>query len=132
MNGIIIDTTLLAAHERGKFNLRTFFQSHVGTPYAVSAMTVSEMWHGVERASASHKAEKAATVSGLLGQTKVLDFTEEIARVHARLWAELEKTGQRIGAHDMIIAATCLHHDYALATFNVDEFKRVRGLKLVD
>ena len=131
MNGIIIDTSLLIAAERGKYDMPAFFQAHAGTQFAASAVTVSELWHGVERAQPSQKAVKAATVSSLLEPINIYDFTEEIAHTHAQLWAALEKAGERIGAHDMIIAATCLHHGYALATLNTKEFKRIRGLTLL-
>ena len=131
MNGIIIDSGLFIAEERGKYDLHAFFQAHHGAAFAVSAITISEMWHGVERVEPSLKIVKAAKVSKLLEQVAVFDFTEEIAHTHAQLWATLEKAGERIGAHDMIIAATCLHHGYSLATLNGKEFKRIRGLTLL-
>jgi predicted nucleic acid-binding protein len=53
------------------------------------------------------------------------------ARRHAQLWAELTRKGKMIGAHDLIIAATALAHDFHLATLNATEFRRVPGLKLV-
>jgi len=36
-----------------------------------------------------------------------------------------------IGAHDMIIAATALHHSLAVLTENVEEFSRVAGLRVI-
>jgi len=131
MNGIIIDTTLLVAAERGKFDLPAFFQANIDTPFAVSAVTVAELWHGVERIELSGKPAKAATAMALLSDVEIFDYTEETALIHARVWAELKASGKPIGAHDMIIAATCLEHGYAIATMNIKHFSKVRGLALI-
>jgi len=50
----------------------------------------------------------------------------------ASLWAELEKTGKRIGDADTIIAAHCLVNGYTLITHNTSDFERVDGLQLMD
>jgi len=47
-------------------------------------------------------------------------------------WAELEQLGTVLGAYDLVIAATAVHHGHGLATLNRDEFGRVPGLRLVD
>ena len=41
-------------------------------------------------------------------------------------------TGRVIGAHDLLIAATCLRLDCPLATLNREEFARVPGLVLTE
>lgn len=61
----------------------------------------------------------------------MLDFTMETARIHAGLFAALRQQGQIIGAHDLIIAATAIHHDCAVFTANATEFARVPGLDVV-
>ena len=53
-----------------------------------------------------------------------------MARVHARIWADLRTRGELIGAHDMLIAATALHHGLAIATRNEREFRRVADLRV--
>lgn len=62
----------------------------------------------------------------------VLPFDAAVAQTHARVWAALETRGTMIGAHDLQIAATAIHHGYTLATLNQKEFIRVPGLQLVD
>jgi predicted nucleic acid-binding protein len=37
-----------------------------------------------------------------------------------------------IGAHDLQIAATAIHHGHAVVTLNQQEFGRVPGIQLVD
>ena len=57
-----------------------------------------------------------------------LPITTAIARAHAAVWAELEKEGNMIGAHDLWIAATALSHGMEVATANAKDFERVPGL----
>ncbi len=51
-----------------------------------------------------------------------------VARVHARLVADLTAAGRLIGPNDVMIAATAVAHGYGLLTLNVREFARVPGL----
>ena len=55
-----------------------------------------------------------------------------MARVHARIRAQLEAAGQLIGPHDLLIAATALAAGFQLATQNVNEFARVPDLSVID
>ena len=50
----------------------------------------------------------------------------------SNLRADLERKGTVIGPNDMMIAATAMAHHATLVTHNMKEFKRVKGLKLVD
>jgi len=48
--GLILDTSILVADERGKFDMPGFF-SHCASPQPlITALTASELLHGVERA----------------------------------------------------------------------------------
>ena len=55
-----------------------------------------------------------------------------LARIHARLWAQLSVAGRMIGPYDLIVAATALHRRWAVATFNATEFRHVRGLEVIE
>jgi predicted nucleic acid-binding protein len=55
-----------------------------------------------------------------------------VARVHARLWAQLSQAGQVIGPYDLIVAATACHRQWAVATFNAVEFRRVPHLMVIE
>lgn len=46
--------------------------------------------------------------------------------------AVLVRRGPKIGTLDAIIAATALEHDVVLVTRNVEDFKDVRGLRVLD
>lgn len=61
----------------------------------------------------------------------VLSFDDRVARVAARLSAELWKQGTGIGVADLFIAATAIANDLPLATLNKKHFARVNDLRMV-
>jgi len=98
---------------------------------AISAVTVAELWKGVERAdTASRRSRRTALCARILEQVYVLDLDTETALVLARLWADLERSGTPLAAFDLVIAATALAHGRTLATFDGD-FAVVPDLALI-
>jgi predicted nucleic acid-binding protein len=61
----------------------------------------------------------------------IVPLDAALARVRARLWAQLSAAGEMMGPHDLIVAAAAMHRRWALVTFNANEFRHVRGLKVV-
>ena len=101
-------------------------------PVYIAAVTASELLHGVHRAQKPYHQQRESFVEAILRETPILDFDIFCARSHSKLWADLESAGERMGAHDMLIAATCLTFGHRLATLNEREFERVEGLILAD
>lgn len=127
---ILIDTDMLLDTERGVANPAV--EHALGTESrAISVITVSELLHGVHRATGARRARRTAFVEHLLAEMRAIDITEKVARVHAEIWAALAAAGQLIGAHDLWIAATALAHGMPLATGNAREFTRVPGLWVI-
>jgi predicted nucleic acid-binding protein len=127
---ILIDTSVLVDLERGVFSAE--MESRIAEEdRAISAITVSELLHGVHRASGEQRTRRQAFVEHLLAGMRAIEITEQIARVHADLWARLATKGALIGAHDLWIAATAVAHGMGVATGNVDEFSRIPGLRVI-
>jgi tRNA(fMet)-specific endonuclease VapC len=61
----------------------------------------------------------------------VLAFDLTVARVHSAVSAELDRTGRRVGAHDLMIAATAMARDYHVATRDLRSFPKIQGLETV-
>jgi tRNA(fMet)-specific endonuclease VapC len=97
----------------------------------ISVITVSELLHGVLRASGAIRVRRRAYVEHLLAGLEAIPITEPVARVHAEIWADLSERGEPIGAHDLWIAATALAHELGVATRNAARFGRVPGLRVV-
>jgi tRNA(fMet)-specific endonuclease VapC len=127
---VLIDTDILVDLERGIANPEV--EHAIGDEdRAISVITASELLHGVHRATGAVRARRAAFVEHLLTGLRPIEITEQVARIHAELWAQLEATGRLIGAHDLWIAATALAHGMGLATGNANEFRRVPGLRVL-
>jgi predicted nucleic acid-binding protein len=128
---LILDTNVFISMERYGRRLDTPSWEGYDDTF-ISAITVSELLVGVHRADTpSRKARRLAFVEAILNNFGVLDFTGEIARIHAEIWAALAGQGQLIGAHDLLIAATAISHGCAVLTSNVKEFDRVPGLEVI-
>jgi tRNA(fMet)-specific endonuclease VapC len=98
---------------------------------AISVITVSELLHGVHRATRAHRARRSAFVEHVLSGLEPVPITETVARVHAEVWADLSRRGLSVGAHDLWIAATALAYGFAVATHDPGDFGRVRGLRVL-
>lgn len=70
-------------------------------------------------------------VEELLRKVNLLGFDEGSARKAAEVKKELNANGTPIELSDIFIAATAMANNCALATFNVKDFSRIKGLKLV-
>ena len=130
--GLIVDTSVFVHAERAKKNIDFRRWDRFGE-IAVSAITAAELLVGVHRAdSPARRANRLAFVEGVLAAVKVVDYTLDVARVHAELLATLVQRGQMIGPYDLIVAATALCRGAAVLTSNVDEFARVPNLQVLN
>ena len=97
---------------------------------AVSSVTVSELWYGVE--NSSRKDQNRAALAKFLLPLETLPFGEDAAQAYGKIRFVLEKAGRAIGAMDLLIAAHALSLSATLVTHNRKEFQRVPGLKVED
>jgi tRNA(fMet)-specific endonuclease VapC len=129
--GVIVDSSVLIASERGAVDLAAKLQERAGESAGMSAITASELLHGVHRAAPSAiKARREAMVERLLATLTVVPFDQVVARVHARLWATLAGGGVSLGAHDLIIGATAVALGWAVATRDTRSFPKIPGLQV--
>ena len=129
---IILDADVIIRGERGTFDLGKWVASLPKEQFEVAAITVAELWHGVERASGKQRAAREEYLGAVLGPLPIISYTEQIAYEHARIWAELEAAGKSIGFYDLIVGATALLRGSQVATFNKKHFAAIRGLSVVE
>lgn len=90
-----------------------------------SIIVAAELRYGAARRPVP---ERDRRIEILLTKLPVLPWSEPCDRVYARLRADMESTGQLIGANDLLIAAHATALGHVLVTDNVREFARVPGL----
>ena len=98
-----------------------------GEMTAVSVITALELEIGALRAQGRSYSE---AVRLFLEQFSVLPLEDAARDAYGRLRTSLERRGEVIGAHDMLIAAHALSLDATLVTNTEKEFRRVKGLKI--
>lgn len=129
---LVIDTNVLISVERGRRLPEALEGRRLDEPVFIAAITASELLHGVYRAdSEDRRNARRAFVERVLAAVNILPFDLTAARAHARIWADLRRRGQPIGAHDLLIAAIAIANELPLVTENQAEFERVEGLELV-
>ena len=100
-----------------------------GDSVGLSAITVSELEFGAYN-SKDRDAEMVA-VRKLLTPFEVLDYDGVTCPQHyGRVRYELEKSGQTVGAMDLLIAAHALALGATLVTNNLAHFQRVSSLSV--
>lgn len=130
--GTVIDSSVLIAAERGAVDLEPLLKSAGDDLIVISAMTASELLHGVHRLKGGVKRARVETlVEGLLARIPVVAFDLAVARVHAILSADLRVRGMAVGAHDLMIAATAVMLGFKVATCDQRSFPRIKGLAVV-
>jgi len=128
----MLESSVLIAAERRKFDLTGFLAAYPGELLTLAAITVSELRHGCYRAVDRNIRERREQfVADILYRAAIVPFGAVEAECHAQLWVELERRGQMIGSHDLLIAATASSGGHRLATLNESEFRRVGGLALL-
>jgi tRNA(fMet)-specific endonuclease VapC len=113
---VILDTDVVIRGERETFDLNRWLASQKDEEIQIAAITVAELWHGVERASSAYRVEREDYIRKILALVKILPYTGTTALEHARIWAELQSAGRMIGFYDLIVAATALERGSAVAT----------------
>ena len=103
---LIVDADVIIRGERGLFDLPSWLAMQASEGPQIVAITIAELWHGVQRATTPHRARREAYLKMIFDALPIIPYTEVTAMEHARLWAELESSGKMIGYYDLIVAAT--------------------------
>lgn len=98
-----------------------------GIPMIVAA----ELWTSVKKNMATHP-QQAAKLHEFLDMFPIPAFDMDAALHYADIRAHLEATGKVIGPLDLLIAAQARSLKATLVTSNAEEFKRVKGLKVLE
>lgn len=95
--------------------------------FCTSIVVACELRYGAMKKGS---AKLIAKVDALLTNIEVMPLDDNVDYHYALLRTALEKRGQPIGAHDMLIAAHALALKTILVTANENEFKRISNLQI--
>ncbi|WP_165251871.1 type II toxin-antitoxin system VapC family toxin [Adlercreutzia sp. ZJ304] len=96
--------------------------------FGVSAISEAELRTGAKKSN--HPKKNKLLLERFLAPYRIVPFDSGCAIEYAKIRADLEKRGQKIGPNDMLIAATAIANNATLITGNTREFSRVQGIEL--
>ena len=128
----MLDADVVIRGEKGTFDFEKWVASHPNDQFEIAAITVAELWHGVERADGKRRSTRENYLKALVESVPIIPYTEQTAYEHARIWAELEASGKMIGYYDLIVGVTALERGSEVATFNKRHFAQIKGLSIIE
>jgi tRNA(fMet)-specific endonuclease VapC len=97
---------------------------------SISSIILFELLYGATKSA--RPAHNRNAVESFAARLEVLDFDSEAAAQAGDIRAELERTGNAIGAYDVLIAGHARSRGLIVVTGNLREFERVEGLRCQD
>lgn len=97
---------------------------------AISSITTSELYHGIQKSQQIAKNTEA--LNNFLLPFDIVAYDELASVIYGDIRASWEKQGNIIGPLDLMIAAHALSLNVPVVTNNVKEFERVEGLEVVN
>ncbi|MBF0450288.1 MAG: type II toxin-antitoxin system VapC family toxin [Candidatus Magnetomorum sp.] len=124
---ILIDTSVIIDFLRKK-NKQKSVLWRIKEKYEclISTVTLFELQCG----SKTEQHEK--DIHKLLKWIETIPFDENISDISATIFQDLRAKNQLIEFRDIFIAATAISGDLSLATFNLNHFKRIQNLSLLN
>lgn len=98
-----------------------------GGTICTSIIVAAELRYGCARTGSKRL---LSAVEDLLAEIDVMPFDSPADTIYGEIRAQLDAIGKPIGGNDLLIAAHALATNAVVVTANVDEFRRVRGLKV--
>lgn len=105
-------------------------KKHTAGEVGISSITLAELQYGVVKSQ--HKKQNRIALEEFVLPLEIDPFDEKAAETYGLIRSQFEKTGKPIGSLDTLIGAHALSRGVTLVTNNVREFKRIKGLKVVD
>lgn len=103
-------------------------QKNYAKGICISAITLAELEHGVEKSSYPDKNRMA--LIRFLSILQILSFDDRAAAEYGKICAYLQRQGTPIGTMDMLIAGHARANDLILVTNNTREFMRIPELRI--
>lgn len=125
----LLDTSVIVGYLRDKPGKRELIKKLFSEgDLTVSIITYGELEYGARKAK-NYRVEKKKVNLCLedLG-IEILPLAETTMQIYAKIKRELELRGSGLDDFDLLIGATALENDIALATDNSKHFSRIPGI----
>jgi tRNA(fMet)-specific endonuclease VapC len=123
----LLDTNICIHFFRGKFNLLDKFNAVGLSNCAISEITLAELVFGAENSSNPQKNHQL--IDSFTQQISILPIFDAI-HLYGKEKARLRQAGLMISDFDLFIGCTAIANELTMITENVEEFKRISGIKI--
>ena len=120
MRYVVLDTDVASRAIKGQLG-DPMAARLTGAAWCVTFVTVGELWQWATTRSWGPRTR--AQLERWLGRVVVLHSDDGTSRAWGKISAAARRRGRPRPANDSWIAACCLAHQFALATFNVKDFE---------
>jgi len=126
---VMLDTNICIyiIKQKPKSVLQRFAAFPVGE-LGISVITLAELEYGASKSR--EPARNRDALEQFVSPLEMAAFDRQATIAYGQTRAVLEKKGRPIGSMDLLIAAHALSLSVRLVTNNVEEFKRVPGLRV--
>lgn len=125
----LVDTDIISAHLRGTGAITNRFLQYSGRLH-ISVVSLAELKVWVLRKQTALRYRHGLDL--LLRDFIVLPIDGPVADRAGEIGADLHDHGTNLATPDLLIAATAIVHNLAVATNNTQHFGRVQGLTVVN
>lgn len=122
----LLDTSFFVAREAS----RALGETPEVSETQISVITLAELTIGVLTAEDEDRAKRLATLSAVESTWEPLPVDAEVARVFARIVAELKSRQQRVPILDALVAATAIVHRMPVITQDRD-YDAIPGVEVI-
>ena len=124
----LIDTDWIIHYLNGHGEIITKLRSLRKEGLAVSVVSLAELYGGIYYSTNPKTNEDA--LNGFLNGLTILGVEEEICKAFGKERGRLRQKKKMIGDFDLLIASTCLCHNFTLLTNNRRHYEMVKELKI--
>lgn len=125
----LLDTNICIFLLKDAFDLRRRILEIGFDKFAVSEITIAELYYGASKSS--RKEERLKDVERIMQKFVVLPVFP-VLPVYGDVKAELESKGEGLDDFDLLIGATALANNLVLVTNNTRHLGRIPGIMLED
>jgi tRNA(fMet)-specific endonuclease VapC len=137
---IFFDTDVCIDILHEKYSLSAFTEAFSPQEkFAITSLSVFELYMGYyklqfgkNKLSKAHLTEERKNIHQLIQGLYIFPLNENAAKRSAKIFRQLEASGEELDPFDCLIASIILSHNYSkLLTRNVLHFQRIKGIEAI-
>lgn len=124
---VCVDTDIIIDYLRGRNENQEILPTLIRKyEVYISQVSIYELYYG------GYYSGKLKPVEDVLAMLIPFDWTPEDSKKAAQSHVTLSKAGKTLNIKDIFVAGPCLTRGIPIITRNINHFKKIKGLKVID